>query len=138
MEQFTQPVEGQHDGQETAAASTTPDAGLRWNRSKAARRRVSPRVNTETHANMIRAWKRQPPKKRGQESSTITRDCIKIPTFARRRKNTLCSVQSRPHSPECTKFLPFRGLTIGANHTRQGNQVLVAGCAGAYVPRHAD
>ena len=27
-----------------------------------------------------------------------------------------CSAQSRPYSPRCTLFFPFRGLAIGANH----------------------
>ena len=43
-------------------------------------------------------------------------DHIKVSIIARRRKSTSCSVQSRPHSPKCTLFSSFRGLTIGANH----------------------
>ena len=35
------------------------------------------------------------------------------------RESTSCSVQNRPHSPECTLFSPFHGLTIGANHSVQ-------------------
>ena len=35
----------------------------------------------------------------------------------RRRKNISCSIRSRLHSPKCALFLPFRGLTIGANHS---------------------
>ncbi len=50
-------------------------------------------------------------------TSTTMRDHIKVPTIARRRKSSSCSVQSRPHSPKCTLVFPFRGPTIVAHHT---------------------
>ena len=89
--------------------------GLRWKRSKAARRLANCPVNTR----FIPTW-HGPGNgtcwKTGQGSPTTTAYCVKPPTFSSRWKSTSCSVQSRPHSPKCTLFFPFRVLTIGANH----------------------
>ena len=43
------------------------------------------------------------------------------------RESISCSVQIRPHSPKCTLFSPFRGLTIGANHILQDRNELMKG-----------
>ena len=48
-------------------------------------------------------------------TSTTMRVLIKVSSIVRRRKSTSCSIQNRPHSPTCTIFFPFCGLTIGAN-----------------------
>ena len=49
-------------------------------------------------------------------TSTTMKDRIKVPTIARRRNSSSCSVQSRPHSPKMHLIFPFRGPKIGANH----------------------
>ena len=53
-------MEGQNDGQKTGGDTRRPSSsGLRWKRSKAAKRLASYQVNTRVHANQIGAWKRQ-------------------------------------------------------------------------------
>ena len=41
-----------------------------------------------------------------------------VSTIEHRLKGGSCSDLTRPHSPNCTLFSPFRGLTIGANRSR--------------------
>ena len=60
MEQNTKHVEGQLNGQETAAThSGLQVPGGRWRRLKAVRRSVSCRVNMRFIPNLIRSWQRQ-------------------------------------------------------------------------------
>ena len=62
-------------------------------------------------------------------TSTTMKDRIKVSTIARQLKSTSCSDQSRPHPSGRTLFFPFRGLVIGANHTRPSGYCLRLGCS---------
>ena len=57
---------------------------------------------------------------------SIDRSSNEYATRAAKQDNATRPGKSRPHSPKCTLFFPFRGLTIGANHTQPW---MLTGCS---------